>query len=64
MSRATKHDTIELTNQYTYLGVVLSEHLDLGDICSIYIICYMVGYFVLRRRKNVGGVPGDVFTKL
>ena len=58
---------LEVISQYNYLGLTLTEFLDLGDNCiqichfGRYIVGYTVGNFVLRRRVS-GAVKHDFRT--
>ena len=57
--------TIELIDQYTYLGVVLSEHLDY-DVMVKFVAqsaSRALG-LVIAKCKFIGGVPYNVFSKL
>ena len=56
---------IETIDQYTYLGVVLSEHLDY-DIMTKAVAQSASSALglLIAKCKTMGGVPYDVFTKL
>ena len=59
------NDAVNVIDRYTYLGVVLSEHLDYNIMakCVAQSASRALGLFI-AKCKNIGGVPYNVFTKL
>ena len=57
--------SIQTVDQYTYLGVVLSEHLDYDIVTKAVAqsASRALGLLIAKCR-TMGGVPYDVFTKL
>ena len=56
---------IETTEKYTYLGVILSEHLDYNIMtkCVAQRASHALGLFI-AKCKSIGRAPYEVFTKL
>lgn len=59
------NDAVNVIDRYTYLGVVLSEHLDYNIMakCVAQSASRALG-LLIAKCKNIGGVPYNVFTKL
>ena len=57
--------SISVIDRYTYLGVVLSEHLDYNIMvkCAAQSASRALG-LLIAKCKTIGGVPYNVFTKL